>query len=207
LAARTGLVEGLADETLGALLRESVAALEAAAVPYALIGGLASSLYGRPRGTADADLFLKAADAKRALEALGEAGFETEEKNPKWIYKASKRGLTVDLMFALQGGITFDEEMLARARSEELAGVRVRVLAPEDLVVIKAIAHDEQSSRHWQDALAILASCELDWDYLLRRARHGARRLLSLLVYAQSVDLVVPEEAIRALYEQLYGAA
>ena len=58
--------------------------------------------------------------------------------------------------------------------------------------------------RHWHDALGIIASCELDWDYLLERGQHGARRVLSLLVYAQSDDLVVPDRAIRELASSLY---
>lgn len=205
MATQMGLVEGVEAETLTAVIRDAVAALEDAEVPYALMGGLASSIYGRPRATADIDLFVKIDDAMRALETLGSAGFEVEETNPKWIYKASRDGLTVDLMFAVYGGITLDDEMIARTRNEELAGVRLRVLAPEDMIVIKAISHDDQSPRHWYDALGIIAACELDWDYLLRRARHGARRVLGLLVYAQSVDLVVPEEPIRSLFEQIYA--
>jgi hypothetical protein len=59
--------------------------------------------------------------------------------------------------------------------------------------------------RHWHDALAILGVCDLDWEYLERRARQfGARRVLSLLVYGQSNDMVVPTAPIRRLFEALY---
>jgi hypothetical protein len=78
--------------------------------------------------------------------------------------------------------------------------------APEDVIVIKALAHDEPSFRHWHDSLAIIAAQELDWEYLVRRARHGAHRVLSLLVYAQSNDLIVPEQPIRSLFESIYGS-
>jgi hypothetical protein len=206
MAAPTGVLEGTDDTTLGAVLGDAAAAFDDADVPYALLGGLASSLYGRPRATADIDLFVRPADAKRALEALAAAGFDTEETNPKWIFKAEKHGLAIDLMFEVYGGITLDDEMIERSREMELAGARIRVLSPEDVIVIKAISHDDQSPRHWYDALGVIAACELDWEYLLQRARHGARRVLSLLVYAQSVDLVVPEEPIRSLFEQVYGA-
>jgi hypothetical protein len=47
--------------------------------------------------------------------------------------------------------------------------------------------------------VAIIAKRELDWDYLLDRARRGPRRMLSLLLYAQSVDLAVPDRVIRRL--------
>lgn len=186
-----------------AVLR-AVSALEEAGCPYLLIGGLASSLLGRPRTTEDVDLLVRPDDPDAALDALAEAGFDTERTNPDWIYKASLHGAPVDLIFWLKGGITLSEEMLARARLHELEGRVVHVVSPEDLVVVKAIVHDEQSPRHWHDALGILAACRLDWDYLCERARHGARRVLSLLLYAQADDLVVPDAAIRSLYRALY---
>jgi predicted nucleotidyltransferase len=189
-------------------LREAAAALEQNDVPYVLIGGLGSSVYGRPRNTEDVDVLVRPEDALRALEVLGAAGFDTEETNPHWIYKATLDGTTVDVMFKVSGDIYLDDEMQERAQRRELYGVDLWVAPPEDLLVIKAIAHDEPSFRHWHDALGILAGTrgELDWDYVVRRAAHGARRVLSLLVYAQSNDLVVPDAPIRELYATLYDA-
>ena len=66
------------------------------------------------------------------------------------------------------------------SRSVSLAGVDVPAIPPEDLIVIKAIVHDEESPRHWHDALGVLAGTSLDWDYLLERAKLGPNRLLSL---------------------------
>jgi len=193
------------DEALDATLAEAVAALDGAEVPYVLIGGLAATLLGRPRYTRDIDLFVRQADAHAALAALGHAGFETEETNPAWIFKAVKREVTVDLIFWLLGDVYLDDEMLARAPRLDWAGTRVTVMPPEDMLVVKAIVHDEQTPHHWHDALGIVAACDLDWEYLAVRARHGARRVLALLVYAQANDLVVTDETIRTLYESIYG--
>jgi predicted nucleotidyltransferase len=188
-------------------LRKAAAALERSDVRYVLIGGLGSSVYGRPRSTEDVDVLVRPEDAVPALEALGAAGFETEETNPHWIYKATLDGITVDVIFKVLGDIYLDDEMQERAQRHELNSVDVWVAPPEDLLVIKAIAHDEPSFRHWHDALGILAEArgELDWDYVVRRAAHGARRVLSLLVYAQSNDLVVPDAPISELYATLYN--
>jgi hypothetical protein len=95
-------------------------------------------------------------------------------------------------------------ENSSRSRSIEVSGVSVRVAPPEDVVVAKAIAHDEPSGHHWHDALGILVASELDWGYLLLRARHGARRVLSLLVYAQSNDMLVPEWVVDQLFRMIY---
>jgi predicted nucleotidyltransferase len=193
------------DAALAETLAEAVSAIEGAGIPYVLIGGLASSLLGRPRYTRDVDLLVREPDALRTLSVLAEAGFQTEETNPAWIYKAWKRDVTVDVIFWLKGDVYLDDEMLARSRRLEFAGTPVAVAPPEDLLVVKAIVHDEQNPHHWHDALGVVAECELDWEYLAVRARHGARRVLSLLVYAQGSDLVVTDDAIRTLYQSVYG--
>lgn len=64
----------------------------------------------------------------------------------------------------------------------------------------KALVHTEDSPRHWHDALALLTRSDLGWLYLIRRARHGPKRVLSLLLYAQSVDLPVPDGALDELW-------
>jgi predicted nucleotidyltransferase len=195
------------DERAEQVIADTAARLERAGIRYVLIGGVASSLHGRPRTTDDIDLLVDPVDAKRALEVLDAAGYETAETNPHWIYKAFRDGMTVDLMFNIHGNIYLDDEMLEHAAHLSFDGQNVRVAAPEDVVVIKALAHDEPSWRHWHDALAIIAAQPLDWDYVVRRARHGAHRVLSLLIYAQSNDLIVPEAPIRTLFRQLYEDA
>jgi hypothetical protein len=80
-------------------------------------------------------------------------------------------------------------------------------MCPEDLVVIKALASSEEATRHWYDALSLIASCELDWDYVVERARSaGPRRLLSLFLYAESNDLAVPTGVVETLFDTVHGA-
>lgn len=81
----------------------------------------------------------------------------------------------------------------------------MRVLAPEDLLVIKAVVHDEQTPRHWYDALGLIKAQEMDWEYLVQRARVSPRRVLSLLLYAQSEDHLVPDHAVRDLLAVIEG--
>jgi predicted nucleotidyltransferase len=183
-------------DVVAAVLSEAVKGLERAKVPYLLIGGLASSLVGRPRCSTDIDLLVRPQDAPAALDALDAAGFRTERTNPNWLYKAFRRDVLIDLLFKASGSIYVDDEMLRRSTLRSYRGVPVRVVPPEDLIVMKAIVHDEETPRHWGDALAIVSAGELDWDYLLWRARAGPRRLLSFLLYAMSVDLHVPREAL-----------
>jgi hypothetical protein len=165
-------------------------------------------VHGRDRWTHDIDFFVKREDALRALDALGAGGYRTEQTIWDWLYKAwhpSDSHIDIDIIFRSSGNIRLDDEMLARAVPADFRGVDLRVIPAEDLLVMKAVAHDEHMPRHWHDALGLVSRCGLDWDYVLRRARQaGARRVLSLLVYAQSNDLIVPNRVIEELFDAIY---
>ena len=196
--------DGVEFESIHAVFAEADRALDDAGIPHLLIGGLASAAIGRPRASGDIDLLVAPQNARRALAVLAAAGFDTDETNPHWIFKAVRQGVLVDLMFKMKGDVYLDQEMLARAVRCDVGGRLAAVAPAEDLIVAKALAHDEESSRHWFDALGLIASAPIDWDYLVRRAMKGARRVLSLLVYATSADLVVPPSVIRRLCDMAF---
>ena len=196
---------GVNHDTFVRVLEESVAVAERSGVPYAVMGGIASSALGRDRWTHDVDVFVRRQDAGQLLRRYAEAGFDVEQRDEAWLYKAWRDQVMVDLIFEVNSGSTdpidFDDEMRARVREVTFEGVRLPVLSPEDLVVIKAVVHKEHRARHWFDALGLIGAGGLDWEYLLRRARQRSpRRVLSLLLYAQSDGLEVPDRVVRALW-------
>jgi predicted nucleotidyltransferase len=182
------------------VLRETADVLRRSGIPHLFMGGVASAALGRPRWTHDIDVFVGPEDARRTLRVLASEGYETQETDPQWLYKGLKENVLVDVIFLSDGQVVLDREMAARARPAEVEGIRLPVIGPEDLIVIKALVHKERSPRHWFDALALLRRDDLDWEYLLdRAARYNPLRVLSLLYYARSSDQVVPGEAIRRL--------
>jgi hypothetical protein len=197
-------LRGADDDVFPRVLGETVNALERALVPHVFMGGIASTTYGRPRWTHDIDVFVKPTDAERALSVLDAAGFETEKTDVTWLFKGFKENVMVDVIFKSTGGIHLDDEMVRRAVTTSFLGQTVRIIPPEDLLVVKAVVHDERGPRHWHDALGIISGTELDWDYLLHRARRAPRRVLSLLVYAQSIDMPVPNRVVRMLFDCVY---
>lgn len=193
------------EERFSEVLGEATSTLEMAEIPFAVFGGIAASVYGRPRPEHDIDLLVSQADADRALETLAAAGFETEKTKPRWLYKAWKRDVMVDVIFRVKGDIYLDDEVLRNRRIEQYLGRKFPVVSPEDAVVVEAISHGDDRPEHWYNALSIVAEGALDWRYLGHRARHGVRRVLSLLIYAQSNDLVVPDELIQELFREVYA--
>jgi predicted nucleotidyltransferase len=182
------------------VLDRAVHAVERAGVRYLLIGGVAESAYGRPLSTLDVDLFVRPDQAEAALHSLEARGFDSQRTAPHWLFKAYRDGVVIDVIFCSSGDIYIDDDMLARSRHVEIEGVPVRLIAPEDLIVLKALAHSEPTARYWFDALAVLARSTIDWPYLLRRARHGPKRILSFLLFAQSLDLPVPHQVVRDIH-------
>jgi predicted nucleotidyltransferase len=191
-------------ETFSEVLGDAVGALEEAGVPYLVFGSIASSIYGRPGRTGDIDLLLRPEDGRRALRALTPRGFETDETDPAWLFKATKRGVLVDLIFRVKGDVYLDDEMVDHAVNARFAGQSIQMVAPEDAVVIEAASTEIQAPEHWFNGLAIVTGTPMDWDYLRHRAQHSVRRVLSLLVYAESSDAVLPPDAVYAMLEKAY---
>lgn len=198
------------NETFYEVLDEALAAAELSGAPYVLMGGIATTARGGHRFTHDIDIFCKPLDAEKILDALAEAGFRTEKTFPEWLFKGFKNDVMVDVIFQSSGPVFLEDEMIERSMMIPFNGRQVRALSPEDLFVIKALvlndhtlAMDKKAMRHIHDLLSILRSSELDWDYLLKRARRGPRRVLGLLLYAQSLDLLVPNRVVKTMAEWL----
>ena len=190
---------GVNEEHFVEAFRAACDALARAEVPYLFMGGIASIVHGRTSWTHDLDVFIRRADEPAAVEALVETGFRLDPAPSSWLTKLWMNDVYVDVIFSSTGPVDLDDDMLSRGVWADVWDRKVPVLGPEDLVVTKALAHGEETAHYWWDALAIVAKCELDWDYVLQRARHGPRRMLSLLLYAQSTDLAVPDHVVRRL--------
>ena len=193
------------------VLRAATAALDRAAVPHLVFGSLATRALGRPhevRTDEDIDLFVRPPDVQAALRALESDGFVPQEYDEAWIHKARRAGVTVDVIFKAARRLYVDDEMLDRAVRAEVFDVPVRLIPAEDLIVMKALLHDEDRAFDWFDALALLDRPELDWEYLLRRARaFGAQRVWSLLLFATTTGIDVPPSVLDELRDASLDSA
>ena len=193
--------------TLNRTLLAAIEAIEEAGIPYALIGGVAVKELGRPRVTHDIDIFVRPDDAAHLLDVLEKKGFDTEKRDTYWLYKAWREEVLVDIIFKSSGDIYFDDEVIHHVRRIPYLNTYINAISPEDFIVIKAAAHQEDNPHHWHDALAVITQGNLDWSYLLHRARHSPRRVLALLLYASSNDVAIPYDAIQKLYRLIHEPA
>ena len=150
--------------------------LQREGIRYALIGGIAASVRGQPRATADVDLVI-AADVDRALmllRALPDSSFlplfagveEVVERAFILPMRHLTTGIKVDLAIGLSG---FEQQAIARAEPIDVSGHTISVATAEDLILLKLLAGRPQDE---QDIRGILMAQHdaIDWCYCLRVA-------------------------------------
>lgn len=128
-------------------LRAVSAWLTAAKVDFAVVGGVAASLHGKPRVTKDVDVVALADDATwgglvtvaaahgifpRIDEALE---FAKNTRVLLLVHRPSK--IEIDLSL---GMLPFESELVHRARAVDVGEVRFPLATPEDVIVMKALA-------------------------------------------------------------------
>ena len=134
-----------------AVLRNLVAWFKAGKVPGVLIGGMAASLLGRPRLTRDVDALVLVDEGRWADLLIAGAGYgfiprrddalAFAQETRVLLVRHQESSIDVDIIF---GSLTFEKEAVARATWVELGGVRVPLPTPEDLIIMKAVAHRAQ---------------------------------------------------------------
>jgi predicted nucleotidyltransferase len=175
-------------------LRDALRAIEAAGVDVLVVGALAMTAYRRdswPVGGGDIDLLVRQQDAQRAQDALVEAGFRREPTSERWLLKAMRDHVLVDMIFVAGYSMPPDDEMMRRGRESSVAGVPVRAIAPEDYIVMQSLATKRAATGYWFDALRLIDEVR-DWDYVMRRGETNPARLASLLAFAIADGIGVP---------------
>lgn len=167
------------------LLRTATASLDAAGVPYAVIGGNAVAVWvarcdvGAVRATKDVDILLRREDLDRAAEALGQSGFIRAEVQGIPIFMEADNplpSLGVHVILASEKV----RESSKYAAPDVLAVERVSsgffVLNLLELVQMKLVANRRHDQVHLEDLLRVglidaTLAARLPED-LLDRLRH-----------------------------------
>ena len=113
-----------------------------------IIGGIAASLLGKARFTADIDglIFLPEDNLENFMRKAGEYGLipritnaiEFAQKNRVLLLKHKTSGINIDLSLAL---LPFEIEALNRAKILKIGKLKIYLPTTEDLIIMKAVAH------------------------------------------------------------------
>lgn len=113
-----------------------------------IIGGIAVGFLGKPRFTADVDAvfllsikdipeFLEQARAENVIPRIQKAE-EFARKNRVLLLKHSITETEIDISLGI---LPFEEELVKRGEVKTFSNLSVRLPTPEDLIIMKAIAH------------------------------------------------------------------
>lgn len=132
---------------LTATLRDLAAWLAAHDLKYAVIGGVAASLHGKPRITTDVDAVVLGGNREidTLLASAARFGFSPRLPDPAEFARQNRilplvhtaDGIELDLSL---GVFPFEEELIATATRHRLQGVDVPIARPEHLIVMKTLA-------------------------------------------------------------------
>lgn len=116
-----------------------------------IIGGIAASLLGKPRFTADLDamILLSTKDIPLLIEAASKHGIETRitdaesfaRKNRVLLLQHQVSGTNIDISLGI---LPFEKEMVARSQNLKVGSIYLRLPTPEDLIILKAVANRPQ---------------------------------------------------------------
>lgn len=116
-----------------------------------IIGGIAASLLGRPRLTADLDamVVVPVQDLSRLLSHAQQEGLapriqdaeEFARRNRVLLLVHQETGIPVDISL---GALPFEIEAVERSQVYQVGTLKLRLPTPEDLIVFKAVAHRPQ---------------------------------------------------------------
>ena len=165
-----------------------LAALAATDDPYMVVGSFSSNAYAPPRSTKDMDLVMpiKGDEVARFLKRLGEGfrreqqiGFETKFFTTKHQIEAIEGAFGIEI-FELSDD-PHDRARFDRRRVVEVAGHRVSIASPED-VIIQKLRWARRKDREDVRGILALQSDTLDFSYIEGWCeRHGSRVLLDQL--------------------------
>ncbi len=149
-------------------------------IPYMLTGGLAVTVWGRARSTLDIDIVLdiKKDDIKKLVNAFQKENFYIDEEtvemalNKKVSFNAIDRETNTTIDCYLVGNNEYEAARFKRKIVKHIVGVKVNVISPEDLILIKLQWYKNSgSTRHLEDAESILKITEVDLKYIKEWAK------------------------------------
>lgn len=113
-----------------------------------IIGGIATGFLGKPRFTVDLDAMFLASinDVPGILNLAKEEGIEPRtdsvsefaKKSRVLLLRHKKSGINIDISLGI---LPFEEEVVERGIRHDAGVMVVRLPTPEDLIILKAIAH------------------------------------------------------------------
>ena len=157
-------------------------------IQFGLGGAFGYATYtGDWRNTKDLDLFVIPENRDAMIDVLLAEGledyYEQARYDRRWIYRGYRADTIVDIIWAMANQrANVDQRWFDAARTVELRGETLLVIAPEELLWQKLYIL-QRDRCDWPDVLNLIYALGplLDWEHLLGRLEHDRPLLASML--------------------------
>src|ERR1051326_7429918 len=112
-----------------------------------LVGGAYAFAHytGIQRHTKDLDVFVRGADFSKTMDALREAGYQTEVPFPHWLGKAFCGDYFVDVIYSSGNGVArVDEDWFDHAPEARVFDTPVKLCPVEEMLWSKALIQERE---------------------------------------------------------------
>jgi hypothetical protein len=192
--------------------QEALRLLEESGIVYAVGAAFARHIYTSIwRNTKDLDVFLKPHDLRTALDALEQAGFQTEIKERSWLAKAWKKDQFIDLIFGTgHGQLPIDDRSFAGVKREKVLGVETNLIPIEEMAA-SAMFIAGRNRFDGGEVVHLIRSTKgkLDWARILERLAANRQLLLWHLILFDYIypghAAYLPQELMAELFEEMRG--
>ncbi len=168
-------------------------------VPYLVIGGVAVAILGKPRATQDVDALISLDETRlrpffdegprHGFEPRMRDAFSFAEKAKVLLMKQDSTGIPVDISLAL---LPFEKNAISRGTLVSLGDIRFSVPTPEDLIIMKAVAHRGRDRADIEQILDVHP--DVDATLILQTVKEFADVLESPEVYEELNRLLKQKE-------------
>jgi hypothetical protein len=170
--------------------------LEELKIPYAITGGFAIAVWGKPRYTADIDIIIELLEknikplAKKLLEIEKNVYLDEDTMREALINKSEfnfiepESGIKVD--FFVKENTPYNKLKIKRRIGKDIFGQEMFFVSPEDLILSKLLwAKESESQKQYADVEMVLENekLKLDFKYLNTWAeKHNTLKILKMLI-------------------------
>lgn len=171
-----------------------VQALHSAKIQYVVIGGIAASIWGRPRMTLGVDIVMMIPPEKLPdfLEILGQSGFQIASTTMRKLLRMLpakvryEKRLSVDLRLA---SYSLDKQALLRAVPVRILGTRLLIASREDTIAYKVARFDDLDKADIK-AIILRWRKKLDSEYIIKTCQKLAEEARDEQIF-RNLDIVL----------------
>ncbi|MFA6549034.1 MAG: nucleotidyl transferase AbiEii/AbiGii toxin family protein [Candidatus Margulisiibacteriota bacterium] len=173
--------------------------MDVCACPWTVIGGVAASLLGKPRFTADVDavILIDLKEIPQIIKNAVKLGLKPRlkdaeafaQKNRVLLLRNTENDINIDISLGL---LPFEQKAIENSQKYKIGGLTINLPKVEDLIIFKAVAHRSQDLIDIQEL--VNANPKIDFKYIKKTLKEFASVLEMPEILADAEKIFTKED-------------